>query len=337
MAHAPSLLGLIVALFTYGFTMGIMDVSINSCAILTEIVAGKPLLGTFHGSYSIAAAVGALIGGVLVATQWSIADVFGCISVLTVTLSLAASTLLYNFAQEIKITDIKAEQQASEHEAELGAGRKQLVEQGSTKEGGQTSWLIAFYSIVGFLAAFGESSMLTWSVVYFDRILKVRKEYHSLGFTCFQMSMAVGRFSCDYLRRVVGRRLMFRAAGVLATGGLSLLVLSPMFSPDTRVDGGAASIVAGCVGLSITGLGLSTLIPTSFSSAGHIPGVHPGTAISVVSTFTNAGGILSSPFVGFLSDWFDSLQTALLCDAVLLSIVFVVSWSIPVEDHHRMD
>lgn len=42
----------------------------NACAVVAELVAGIPLMGSFHGSYSVAAAVGSLFGSVLSSRDW---------------------------------------------------------------------------------------------------------------------------------------------------------------------------------------------------------------------------------------------------------------------------
>ena len=374
-AQTNSFVMLMITLFTYGWTMGIMDVSMNSAGIPAEIVAGRPLLGTFHGSYSAAAAVGSIFGSLLVATKLSIVTVFGALSALSLVFSTAASTLMYTHSQEIKISEINTElkkRDSHDHmnaEAERGDAKKVTTEKGtssaasnsvSSSHNSRANWLIAAYSAVGFLAAFGESSMITWSVVYFDRVLSVAPGMHGMGFTAFQVSMAAGRFSCDYLRRVLGRRLIVRTGGLLALSGLFLVVMSPSLgasfsSSDSReavvgsallvnsssTNGVAVSsfptIALACMGFSITGFGLSTLIPTSFSSAGHIPGVHPGTAISIASVFTSAGGSVSPALIGYLSDWLGGLQYALFCDALLLGIISLLSFGIPEEDHHRQE
>ena len=49
-----------------------MDVAMNSCGVIAEIVANRPLMGSFHGSYSIAAAIAALLGSSLSAIGWYI-------------------------------------------------------------------------------------------------------------------------------------------------------------------------------------------------------------------------------------------------------------------------
>ena len=57
-------------MFWFGFTLGLMDVSMNACGVVAEIVDNSPLMGSFHGSYSIAAAIAALIGSSLSAAGW---------------------------------------------------------------------------------------------------------------------------------------------------------------------------------------------------------------------------------------------------------------------------
>jgi hypothetical protein len=69
-----------------------MDVALNSSAVLTEAVAEVPIMGSFHGSYSIAAAIGSLVGGVLSSNSWSA-------SLLCVLLSASAGRLFRFFSR----------------------------------------------------------------------------------------------------------------------------------------------------------------------------------------------------------------------------------------------
>jgi MFS family permease len=141
----------------------------------------------------------------------------------------------------------------------------------------------------------------------------------SLGLTSFMVCMAVGRFCSDYLRTVFGRQLIIRMGGLLAMSGLLLVVLSVSLP---------VSAVFACLGFAVTGLGLSTIIPIVFSSTGHLPGVHAGTAIAAVATASYSGSILASPLIGVISDAFGSLRYALLIDALLMGLIFPLSWGI---------
>ena len=356
---------LIVTMLVYGCSMGIMDISMNSCAILTEIVAGKPLFGSFHGSYSIAAAIGSLLGAGLASTSLSISTIFGILSITSVILTIIFLLNMYNSVQEQIISDFKNETyDPHEDMNETLEYSPFLVAEGTDNDGlprpslesplmsnddypslpdytsdhssveldgpstpisTRSKRIIAFYSFVGFLAAFGESSMVTWSIVYYDRALHATSVMKSLGFTSFMICMALGRFTCDFLRSYIGRKRMVRMSGILASIGLGLVVLAPDLP---------CGIAFACIGFSFTGCGLSYLIPTMFSSAGHIPGgVHAGTSIAIVSMFTNCGAIISSPLVGVLSDTMHSMRLAFLVVAVLFGLFIPLSFGIP-EEHH---
>jgi MFS family permease len=112
---------------------------------------------------------------------------------------------------------------------------------------------------------------------------------------------------------------------MLASTGLLVVVLAPSC-------GEQYSLPMACIGFAITGCGLSTLIPTMFSTAGHLPGVHAGSSIARVAFFTYCGSIIASPLIGALSDAFDSLRAALLVCAVLLSFISPLGIGIPPED-----
>ena len=81
--------------------------------------------------------------------------------------------------------------------------------------------------------------------------------------------------------------------------GLLLVVFAPLLP---------LSIAFCTLGLALTGAGLSTLIPTVFSSAGHLPNQDTGKAIATVAAFTYSGSILSPPMIGAMSTAFDSLR-----------------------------
>jgi MFS family permease len=409
---------LVFFMFTYGFTMGIMDISMNNCGILTEIVAGKPLLGSFHGSYSVAAATGSLIGGVFISAKIETETAFLILFGIATFLSLVTLFHMYDMSQEKFLTDFHDDDQkdirkalidtverdeetlqddratiiksyqnipvldqnrgtviaygaVSGQDKDEGTASERLtvsefvtanqlfnrkesaesanseeVERGTRKDTSSQPdnpivaadnnneakddgfsfdalWkarkIILFFCLVGFLAAWGESGIITWSVVYFDRYIPGASVIKSLGLTSFMVCMGAGRFCSDFLRHHIGRRWITRIGGVLALGGLLLVVLC--------VDLPAPAFFA-CLGFGLTGLGLSTIIPIVFSSAGHLPGVHAGTAIATVACCSYSGSIVSSPTIGLLSDTFGSLRMAFLVDAILLGMIFPLSWGI---------
>jgi MFS family permease len=140
---------------------------------------------------------------------------------------------------------------------------------------------------------------VTWSVIYFKRYMNIPSALDSIGFFTFMIFMASGRFSCDYIRKTIGRVKLVRISGFFAAIGILLLVLSPSLP---------FSVLFAVLGIASTGAGLSTLIPTMFSSAGHMPNTHAGTSIATVAAFTYCGSIVSPPMVGGVSQGLHSLR-----------------------------
>jgi MFS family permease len=61
---APSRATLMAALFAFGLAGGLLDVAMNSQAVLVERAAGRPLMTGFHACYSFGGLAGALLGGI---------------------------------------------------------------------------------------------------------------------------------------------------------------------------------------------------------------------------------------------------------------------------------
>ncbi len=351
---SPTLPILCASMSSFGFGLGVMDVSMNSCGVLTEVVAQKPLMGSFHGSYSIAAAGGSLLGAALTNTNMSPTVVFSVVAGCTAVLSAVSFFAMYSFSQE-KVFVYKNENREADVTAALNGKESvyssiherqesepsnsprilSITSSPSTSSLISTStwsqWLpigpTLILCLIGFFASFGEGSVVTWAIVYMQREITSDAELQSLGFTSFMICMGLGRFSVDFLRGWYGRQLIVKVSGLLAMAGLGLLVLAPSLPEDSPL-----CLAVACIGLGISGCGLSTLIPTMFSSAGHLPGVHAGTAISTVAAFTYSGSIVSAPFLGGISDLFGSLRYAMAVNALILGTIFPLGFFIPPED-----
>jgi hypothetical protein len=64
-------------------------------------------------------------------------------------------------------------------------------------------------------------------------------------------------------------------------------------------------------GFALAGLGFATLVPAAMHTADELPGLPPGTGLTIVSWLLRAGFLLSPPLVGFLAD-LTSLRVGLL-------------------------
>jgi MFS family permease len=194
----------------------------------------------------------------------------------------------------------------------------------TASSGAPSSSLVAL-SAVGFLAAYGEGAMVTWCVIYFERYISVPNSLQGIGFFTFMICMALGRFTCDFLRKTFGRRKLIRVSGALAGLGVSFLIIAPSLKDQF------SQIFLSEVGVGLTGLGLSTIIPTIFSSAGHLPGMKAGTSIATVAVFIYCGSILAPSLTGGISQGLHSLRYAFVFIAILVSLMFPLSYGIPPE------
>lgn len=332
-----------LSLFLFGYFEGIMDVSMNSCGVMTEFVASKPLLGSYHGSYSIGAVIGNLIGNVLISkttlTSTTIFAIFGGTSVI---FSCIAYRAMYSFDQEKGFNSVNDNTNNDTNITSIDNNKIyesiSSIEDLTTQDTMNNKKTLCDYvkhrlsippgvealSIIGFLASFGESSVVSWCNTYYHRNLNSSTFTQGFGFIGFMICMATGRFLCDRLRLFFGRKRIIFVAGMLACFGLLLSVSSP------PIGRGNSEIYIATIGFSMTGLGLSTIIPTCFSSAGNLPDIHPGTAIGVVAFLTYAGSVVAPYILGLISDFFN-LRVAFAFDACLLIIITPLSTYIPNE------
>ena len=177
---------------------------------------------------------------------------------------------------------------------------------------------MAAISALCFLAAYGESALTTWIIFFFRREFDVGDSgvFTTLGFSLFEAFMGVGRFFVDVLRARIGSNRMVFYGGCCTLFGMAMIISSPYMG--SRFDSASLPYMAACLGCSLSGFGLSTLIPMSYISAGYCEG-HGPTNISVVATWAGAGSIASSPIVGAVSTALGSLRLSMLILTISLA------------------
>lgn len=303
----------LLSMCSLGLFQGIMDVSMNNVAILCEKVSRKKILGSFHGSYSIAAAIGAQCSSLLLANCASLSPfyIYCIVSIASFLLTGTSYYPVYDFNSEKEILSDNAM-----------AGKSSSVDNSSdsTTVRSDGYYTIYVFSIIGFLAAFGESSITSWTTIYFDRVLHASNMYLTFGYSAFMIFMAVGRFTCDYARKMYGRKRIVFISGILASSGVGLAVAASITLLDDY------KIVLCTVGFGLCGLGLSTLIPIMFSSAGYLS----ETALSTVAAFTYCGSIVSGPAIGGISQ-LAGLKIALIVVSIILFLPTILALYIPYE------
>jgi fucose permease len=276
--------GLFVALLAWGAFQGMLDVAMNTQAIAVEGRRKLVLMNGIHAWWSIGAFVGAGVGtlGVALGVGLSVQLLVIGIPVMVVAGLLTARMLSDSTATQAGADDVGG-RRISPAMLALGA--------------------IAFASMLC------EGAAADWSSVYLRDTLGARAGIAGLGYTVFAFAMFVVRLSGN---RLLARLPVQRLLPALA------LVAAIVFGVALAVDS-VPVVIAGFFAL---GLGLGTVVPTAFSAAGRLPGIHPGVGVAGVSGLGWAGFVIGPPLIGQIAGA-TSLGAALLLLPVLTGLVAI--------------
>jgi MFS family permease len=327
---SPNLAALMASLFAFGLAGGMLDVAMNSQAVIVERAVGRPLMTSFHSCYSFGGLAGALVGG---AFAWAgIGPGPNFISAgipLAIVAVLAGRWLLRddgNGAGAVLVAagpaDValpagrrggvggSARRGARGSDERGGDGSAERGGRGSGERGGDGAaerggrWprprvglALVFMAALAICSLLGEGAADGWSAVYLRDNLGASAGLAALAYAGFSVAMAFGRLSGDRLAIRLGPVAVMRLCGLVAAAGLSLALLS----------GSPAGAIAG---FTVFGAGLSCTFPLLLSAAGNVNPAQPSYGISRVAGVGYVG-MLGGPVLigGLASGW--GLTTAL--------------------------
>jgi len=268
-----------------GLATGTMDVAMNAQAILVEEKHLRPIMSFFHALFSAGMMLGAGAGALFTRFEASLALHLGIVSFF--------GLLLVAWAAAHLVPDTR--RPGSEEQGFFRLPEASLVGIG----------FIAFCSMLG------EGAMADWSTNYMLRIAEAKPAFAPMGLAAFSLAMMIARFLGDSMRARLGDRRLLIRSSLVATGGLSLVLLLPY--PTVAL-----------IGFLLVGLGLSVIIPIAYSTAGKAPGLPPGAGIGMVATIGYSGFLFGPPVIGFLADW-QNLRVALVFALLLFVGMTVLS------------
>ncbi|MFI1682470.1 MFS transporter [Streptomyces sp. NPDC020607] len=258
---APNLPTLCLALFVYGATSGMSDVTMNALGVETESRMRKSIMSGLHGMWSVGALIGSAAG--------TVAAHLGSDARLHHALAAATLTALGLIACE-GVLDLQPEPE------EEAPPRFSLPPKSALLIGA-----------VGFCAVFAEGASLDWSAVYLRDVLDTSAGVAAASTTGFTLTMAVARLAGDAVVNRFGAVRTVRAGGVLAAVGGLLVVL-------------ATHPVMAMGGFALMGLGIAVVVPLAFAAAGH-SGPNPSQAIAGVATITYTSSLIAPSAIGALA------------------------------------
>lgn len=256
---------LAVALTLFGFFGNLCNIAVNTQGVYTQFFFEKPILGSFHGSWSLAGFAGALTGLVMLSFHMSVFYHFlialGFVSIIVVT----------NTKYLVKTQSPKRDEESSYNF--LKNPDKTLL------------WL----GIICFFGMASEGIMFDWSGVYFKEIVEAPGAFVVLGYTSFMISMASGRFLSDFFVARLGNKKVLIYSGLIIFIGLYTAVLFPYLIPST-------------LAFMLVGIGVSNVIPIIFNAAGNHPTIPTGMALTIVTSISFLGFMIGPPIIGYIAE-----------------------------------
>jgi predicted MFS family arabinose efflux permease len=166
---------------------------------------------------------------------------------------------------------------------------------------------VTFLGVLAFCCLVGEGAAADWSSVYLRDSLGSSAGFAAAAYAAFSIMMMVGRIAGDRLTTRLGPVRLVRGCGLLAATGLGVALL-------------IGHPVAGVLGFSCLGAGLSCIAPQVFSAAGSRDPALAGQAIARVASLGFIGFLVGPVVIGGAAEVVD-LPAALAIPAVLALFV----------------
>lgn len=256
---------LALALFLFGIGSQFCNISMNTQGVYTEQIFKKPIMGSFHGSWSLAGFCGALVGLGMMALELTPYHHF------LIILLLVGLLILTNYRHLVKVKLDADEDTVPKFLFQLPD--KNLI------------WL----GVIGFCCMASEGIMFDWSGVYFKDIVKAPGALVILGYTSFMITMATGRFLSDILVRKFGARNILIVSGMTISTGLYMAVAFPFLIPCM-------------LAFMLVGFGVSNVIPIIYSTTGKSTSIPTGEALTIVTGISFIGFLLGPPVIGHIAE-----------------------------------
>jgi MFS family permease len=287
---STSLVTFFIAFLLWGIFQGSFDVSMNAQAIAVEGRVGRRLMPGFHGSWSMGSLAGAGVGVLGVGLGWSLSEQLLIFAV--------PCLFVVGWLSTRMIPDDQARVESS-------SGPTVKVRWSLLQKA------IVVLAAIAFADMFCEGAVADWTAVYLHGTLHTSVVVAGLGYAAYLLIMMTVRLLGN---KVMNRFRVHLALPLLAVVGVLGLGVGLIINRPASV----------LVGFMCLGAGLALVVPMVFSACGHIPHVHPGTAVATVSACGWTGFVLGPPLIGGIAS-LTSLRTALFLLPLLTAVVVVAT------------
>ena len=293
-----------VFLFCFGVFWNLCDISLNTQGIGIERLYGRTIMASFHGGWSLAACLGALIGFIMIVSDITPFWHFTLVAALILLLTMMSRRYLQD---DVHTAEVKEE--AVEDKSE----KWQYIK--------KPEMLLIKLGLVGLFALVVESAMFDWSGVYFESVLQVPKSLQ-IGFLVFMVMMTVGRFLANYAYRIWGKQRVLQLSGAFIFIGFFTSALL-----GSTVDSMALKVIVNSFGFMLVGLGISSMVPTIYSLVGAKSKTPVGIALTILSSISFIGSLVAPLLIGAISQAFNMEYAYMVVGLLGLCILLMTTFS----------
>ncbi|WP_431240459.1 MFS transporter [Mycolicibacterium aichiense] len=267
---APTGLTLAAALFCAGAADSVTDVAQNVHGLRVQRAYGRFIINSLHAVWSSGAVLGGLIGA-------------GAIYLgIPRAVQLLASALLFG---AVCLVAYRYLLPGPDHDhAEIRPG-----ERGTAPAGRSVYVALAALVAIAIAGAAVEDAGSSWATLYLRDSLSAPAALAAFGYVALVGFQFIGRLVGDRLTDRWGPCTVARAGGVIVAVGMAGALAFP-------------SIPGTIAGFAAAGFGSATLVPGAMHAADELPGLRPGTGLTVLTWLMRAGFLGSPILVGALAD-----------------------------------
>ncbi|WP_329130700.1 MFS transporter [Streptomyces sp. NBC_00670] len=267
------------ALLCAGAADALTDVAQNAQGLRVQRRYGRSIINSFHAIWSVGAVTGGLMAAGALALDLSPAR--------HLTISAVVFGALALVAGRFCLPGPDSEPEAADRAAPRPADGLPRV-----------GYVLAALVVIATAGTLVEDAGNSWAALYLSDSLGASAALAATGYIALVGAQFIGRIIGDRLVDRFGQRTVARAGGLIVAAGMGLALAVPTL-PGT------------VLGFAAAGFGVATLVPAAMHEADELPGLKPGSGLTIVSWLMRLGFLLSPPVVGLVADA-AGLRTGLL-------------------------
>lgn len=294
------------AVATFGLFLGAVDATMNMQGTAVQRRYGRSILASCHAWWSVAAIVGS--AAALWAVNHSTQTIFlGAAGIAGALISIVAGPGLLKKAEEAEVPAIEA----AEGIAPVVPRRRMLV------------FLIGIALSIMFV---GDAATTNWSEFMLEDALHTSKSVVPAALFAYVVFQFLGRTVADHIIGAIGATKSVLLGSVVAAAGFVVVATAQEWP-------------AAVAGFGAVGLGLSVVVPLTFSAADALDPAGTGKVIAVVNLYNYAGVIVGSVIIGVIAGAGhdpERLRLAFAVPAGLMLLIMLLAPAFRVVDRARV-